>query len=223
MKISNKLFIGIIIVFILSGLVTALFTRTSITEFQFKDIFNKASTLQYYPYTDVKFSNGSFADINKVQDTNSIYKYILKGKMTGKRKILYGTVITEIKVSKVLKGNLKDETIYIYEPIAIENKSVWTFEGYNFIKPNKEYIFCLTDSKNKKEKNRYTFLNPFYGKFPLTYKEADFGIFSEDQLRGKSVETYDKFCNFEQIFISKEKKEKYFSEYNKIMKLAKTQ
>lgn len=221
MKISNKLFIGIIMLSILSGLVVTMIVRTSITKFEFKDIFNRASTLQYYPYTDVKFSNGSFVDVDTVENTNSIYKYIVRGKTTGKRKVLYGTILTEIKVLQVLKGDIKSKIIYIYEPIAIENKSIWTFEGYNFIKENKEYIFCVTDLKNKKEKNTYIYSTPLCGKFPLEYKDTDFQVFSEDSVSGKSSEIYSKFSGYEQIFISKEKKKKYLSEYNKMMKLAK--
>jgi len=45
--------------------------------------------------------------------------YVIRGKITGKREVLQGTVKTEIEVIEEIKGSNHDSIIYVYEPMDI--------------------------------------------------------------------------------------------------------
>ncbi|MCY6959657.1 hypothetical protein [Clostridium brassicae] len=232
MKSKKNLFV-IIVTFSLSiCLIISIGVRLSISKFEYNDIFNLSNTMTYYPYTEIEYSSGSFKDVSSVKDTNSLYKFIVKGKTTSHREVLSGAVLTEITVLDVLKGNIDSKNIYIYEPIAIHNNNnvamLSTFEGYNFIKDDKTYIFCLNELEKKYyniytkgKKNIFMYSTPFYGKFPLKYNSNDFAIIDEKEFTTEPFKIYKNFINYEQIFSSPRAKNKYFEEYNRLIKLAK--
>ncbi|MCB2313790.1 hypothetical protein LGL55_21945 [Clostridium tagluense] len=228
MKITNKLFLFIITISISISLIAAIVVRLSISKFEYPDIPRLASKIIYYPYVEIEFS-GSFKDVRATKDTSTLYKYIVKGKATGHREILKGAVLTEIEVNNVLQGSINSKYIYIYEPIDISIAKVSmlsTFEGYNFIKYNKEYIFCLCDLDKKYyniftkgKKNIFMYTTPFFGKFPLKYKPQDFAVISEKDFLVKPFKYYNEYSHYEQIFSSEKTKNKYFKEYNRLLKL----
>lgn len=230
MKISNKLFLLIISTSISICLVGAIVVRLSISKFEYDDISKLSDNMVYCPYTDIEFSSGSFKDVNTIQDTSTLYKYIVKGKATGHKEVLEGAILTEVEVIDVLQGNITSKSIYIYEPVLItpELPMLTTFEGYNFIKDKKEYIFCLCDLNKdyynvytKGKKNIYMYTTPFFGKFPLKYSSEDFTVVNEKDFTTKPFKFYSDFRKYEQIFSSEEKKNKYFEEYNRLLKLSK--
>lgn len=141
MNIKNKVFYTIIVVGTLVCLFIGIVIRNSITECKFNSINHQCKSFTYYPYESVEYSNGTYLDIDGIKNTDSIYNYIVKGRSTGHRKVLEGAVLTEIQVDDVLKGNVSNRKIKIYEPIDLQANMVATFDGYNFIKDNKEYIF----------------------------------------------------------------------------------
>ncbi|MBU3216870.1 hypothetical protein LL033_14945 [Clostridium estertheticum] len=228
MKITNKLFLIIMTISISISLIAAIVVRLSISKFEYTDIPSLASKIIYYPYEEVEYSD-AFKDVSATKDTSTLYKYIVKGKATGHREILKGAVLTEIEVNNVLQGSINSKYIYIYEPIDISIAKVSmlsTFEGYNFIKYNKEYIFCLCDLNKdyyniytKGKKNIFMYTTPFYGKFPLKYKPEDFVVISEDDFMVEPSKYYNEYSHYEQIFSSEKTKNKYFKEYNRLMKI----
>lgn len=222
MSVFDRLFISIIIAGISIGLVSAIIVRKSITKFEFENTFEISDSLLYDPFNNVDYSNGTFLDVSTIEGSNSIYEYIIKGKSTGKRKVLYGATLTEVEVLDVIQGNIISNTIFIYEPISTQDEIIWTFDGYNFIKGNKEYIFCLSNLKNKKEKDTYIYTTPFWGKFPLGYEDSEFKVLSADEINDKSAMTYSNMMNYEQVFDSVERMQKYFDEYSRIMDCVKT-
>lgn len=231
MKIKNKLFFSIIAISISISLIVAIIVRLSISKFEYEDIFKSADKMSYYPYTKIEYS-GVFKDVSEKEDTSRLYKYIVKGKATGHREVLEGAILTEIEVTDVLKGDIDKKSIYIYEPISIDSSAditmLTTFAGYNFIKDNKEYIFCLCNLDKdyyniytKGKKNIFMYTTPFLGKFPLKYKAEDFAVISENDFLNETSKKYKEFINYEQIFSSEETKNKYFEEYNKMLKITK--
>ncbi len=225
MNIKNKTFYTIIGAGTLLCLILGLVIRRSITEFKFENISTTYISSQYYPYNSVEYSNGTYIDIDEIKDIDSLYKVIVKGKCVGDRKVLEGAVLTEVQVDKVLKGDIIGDKINIYEPIGLQGNIVTTFEGYNFLKENKEYIFCLTDlkegMKNYDENNIkiYNYVTPFYGKFPIEYKESDFKVYVKNE--DEKAKEYNEFQSLEQVFSSEDRKKLYLQEYNRLMKLLK--
>lgn len=223
MNIENKVFYKIIAAGTLLCILLGIAIRFSITEFKLENINNICGVYPYYPYDSVEYSNGTYPDIGEIKDTDSIYKYIVKGRCTGNRKALHDSVLTEIQVDDVLKGNVSNKKIKIYEPIGLQGNMISTFEGYNFIKDNKEYIFCLTDLKkgvkNHDENNIkiYNYSTLFYGKFPVEYKESDFKIYIDNG--GKENKKFNEFKDSEQVFSSEDRKKLYLQERSRLMKL----
>ena len=225
MNIKNRTFYLIIGIGTLICIIIGIIVRFSITEFKFDSINNKCNSFAYSPYDDIEYSNGTYISVDEVKNTDSIYKYIVKGRCVGNRRVLEDAVLTEVQVDKVLKGDISGGRIKIYEPVGLQGNTVSTFEGYNFIKDNKDYIFCLTDLKegvkNYDENNIkiYNYSTPFYGKFPIEYKDNDFIVYIKGD-REKPKE-YNEFQNSEQVFSSNDKRNLYFDEYNRLMKLLK--
>ncbi|MBU5591639.1 hypothetical protein KQI89_07660 [Clostridium sp. MSJ-4] len=225
MNIKNRTFYLIIGIGTLICIIIGIIVRFSITEFKFDSINNKCNSFAYCPYDDIEYSNGTYINVDEAKNTDSIYKYIVKGRCVGNRKVLEDAVLTEVQVDKVLKGDISGGRIKIYEPVGLQGNTVSTFEGYNFIKDNKDYIFCLTDLKegvkNYDENNIkiYNYSTPFYGKFPIEYKDSDFIVYIKGD-REKPKE-YNEFQNSEQVFSSNDKRNLYFDEYNRLMNLLK--
>ena len=109
----------------------------------------------------------------------------------------------------------------MYEPVDLQENIVCTFEGYNFIKNNKEYIFCLTDLKkgvdNYDENNIkiYNYATPFYGRFPVEYKESDYKVYVENT--SKEPKAYNEFRNCEQAFSSEDRKKLHLQERSRLI------
>lgn len=223
MNIENKVFYKIIATGTLLCILLGIAIRFSITEFKLKNISQVCSSYLYCPYNPVEYSNGTYPDIAEIKDADSIYKYIVKGRCTGNRKVLDDAVLTEIQVDDVLKGNVGNKKIKIYEPIGLGSNTISTFEGYNFIKDHKEYIFCLTDLKkgvkNHDENNIkiYNYSILFYGKFPVEYKESDFKVYDDD--KGRAIKKFNEFQDCEQVFLSEDRKKLYLRERSRLMKI----
>ncbi len=223
MNISNKVFFTIIISVISISIAFGLVVRGSIKEYKYNDIFDNSKSYSYYPYDSVEYSNGTYIDIDKIEDIDSSYKYIIKGKSLKQRRVLDGAVLTEIQVCDVLKGDISSDRIEIYEPMTVKGEFLSTFDGYNFIKDEKEYIFCLTDLKdgvkNISEDNIkiYNYATPFYGKFPIEYEESEFKVYIKDDKAPARM--YNEFEGVEQVFSSENRKQLYFKEYNRLIKM----
>ena len=214
MSQKNK-FILIIILLLSIGIVSAVYVRNSIYQFTLDTFKDLTPTMTYRPYEDIKYSNGSFLEVNDSLDIIDKCQYIIVGKITSEREVLSGAIKTKVEVLKTLKGDVNANQIYIYEPIDISLtiNHVFTYEGYNLLQSDKEYILCLSNTIE----GVYMFTTPLLAKFPLNHNSEDFLIISEKELEEKSE--YINYENYEQLFPTKERYNLYLSTYNKLHKL----
>lgn len=222
-KTEKKLFIimfsAIIGIILVISLCIALSVRKSVYVFKYENIKQISEEAYYYPFQDLALTNGYYEEVSN--DFHPIEKsnHILIGKATGNRNVLEGTIVTEIEVISNLKGQIDSGYIFIYEPIEIvdgEIKTISSYDGYNLIHNDKEYIFCLSDSI----KGAYMYTTPKYAKFPYKHSEADFKVvnvstFSEEET------FYDSYMGYEQLFESKADFDKYLNIYEQLLQLSK--
>lgn len=218
----NKFIIFIILSIILS-LLLAIATRLSIKKITYADIKEINNKFQYQPYEDLLQTNDSFVELSLENniDVFEISNYIIKGIASGERELLDGVILVEIKVLQSFKGDIKENTIYIYEPVNINyrrNKYIGTFEGYNLIKDGKEYIFCLNDLKenpnhnySQTEENRYIYTNPSIGKFEMNFNADSYPIYENQNAYKQPQSMYRDYINSEQVFKNNKEKENYIS------------
>lgn len=213
MENYKKIFSVVTISAIVISLIGAVVVRNSVWKFEYSDVLERASQMLYYPYPQEDTSNANFIEVSSSTNLEDESQYIIKGKATGKREVLTETVLTEIEVIEVIKGNIQEKIISIYEPIGISYNTLSSNNGYNFIKSDKEYILCFKDSKYT---DNYLYVSSFCAKFPLEYKEEEFAIINEDIFAEPNI-FYENYKNYEQIFKSEEKKNIYFEQYNKLI------
>ncbi|WP_455716350.1 hypothetical protein [Anaerosporobacter sp.] len=208
-------FILIVISLLSIGICVALYVRNSIYPFTYDTLKELSPTLSYHPYEDVMYSNGSFLEMSDSLDIIDKSKYIVIGKVPTEREILSGAIKTKIEIIKTLKGNLNTNEIYIYEPfdISLTNNCIFTYEGYNILQSDKEYILCLSDTI----KGVFMFTTPSLAKFPLDYDSDDFLIVTQNELDEDSI--YKNYENYEQLFSTEESYQSYLKTYNKLLKL----
>ncbi|WP_294349708.1 hypothetical protein [uncultured Clostridium sp.] len=224
MQIKNKTFYLILIVSFCICAILGLFIRSSIKKFEFSDLKNIDDECLYNPFNDTEYSNGTYPNVKEINNLDSIYKYIVIGKTSGNREVLEGAVLTEIEVSKVLKGEVKGEKIKVYEPVDIVNNMICSFDGYNLLKENKEYILCLNDLKEgvkEYDENKiklYNYSSTFFGKFPLKYTDDEFKV-TNTSADSKEMLKYGRYKNCEQVFQNEVNKKIYLNEYNRLLNL----
>lgn len=221
-KFKKNSFYIIIFLIVCIGIISSLILRASIIKYDYDTFVSEANQYLYYPYEDLKHSGGVFIDITTEDNIymNNFSDYIVEGIATGKHEILKGAVLTQIKIIKVIKGDIDKENIYIYEPISIEkgkgsSKYLASVLGYNFIKDNEEYIFCINKFSNikdhvytGKENDSYVYENPFLAKFPIKYNNSDFRIEEENEFNRNN--NYNEYADCEQVFSSEKNKKLYF-------------
>ncbi|WP_143315516.1 hypothetical protein [Clostridium sp. HBUAS56017] len=230
-NLKKNLFYIIIFLIILICIISSLILRSSIIKYDYNRFLSERNQYLYHPYKDLKSSSGVFSDITNENyiDMNNFSDYIVKGVSTGEHEILEGAVLTQIRITKVIKGNIDKETIYIYEPISVKMaKNSFRFLssilGYNFIKDGQEYLFCINDFSNikqhvytEKEKNSYIYKSPLLAKFPMKYNDSDFKIINEDEFNKNN--NYNEYNSYEQIFSSEKNKELYFKCREQLMQM----
>ncbi|MDF2884138.1 MAG: hypothetical protein K0R54_4704 [Clostridiaceae bacterium] len=230
-KLKRNLFYIIIFLIVCVGIISSLILRASIIKYDYDTFVSEENQYLYYPYEDLKHSGGVFTDITTEDniDMNNFSDYIVEGIATGKHEILKGAVLTQIKITKVIKGDIEKENIYIYEPISIEigkssSKYLGSMLGYNFIKDNEEYVFCINKFSNiedhvytEKEKKSYVYENPFLAKFPMKYNDSDFKIGEEYEFDTNNK--YNEYANCEQMFSSEKNKKLYFKCREQLMQI----
>ncbi|MBE6088246.1 MAG: hypothetical protein E7206_09435 [Clostridium beijerinckii] len=230
-KSEKNLFYLIIFLIICIGIISSLILRSSIINYDYNKFLSEKNQYSYYPYKDLRYSGGVFTDISDENniDMSNFSDYIVEGVATGEHEILDSAVLTQIKITKVIKGNINKESIYIYEPVSIEiggnhSKQLESMLGYNLIKNDEEYIFCINDFSNiadhaytDKEKNSYIYKNPFLGKFPIKNDSSDFRIVEENEFDNNI--NYNEYANYEQIFSSKKSMDTYFKCKEQLMQI----
>lgn len=212
----DKLFIFLYIMGIMIiAVILSMFVRRSITVYEFTNIIKNSHELEYTPFLDTLYSNGSFVDnadnFKIIEDSD----YIVIGSATDNREVLEDAVKTRIIVKSVVKGEINEKMLDIYEPVAIRNnyyQLFTTYDGYNLIQDGRNYIFCL----KKLENNVYMYITPLYGKFLLDYEEKDFLIVDKRMFDLQEI-YYDEFMQYEQLFASDDSYLSYVSKYKELM------
>lgn len=148
---KNHLFISIIILLSLLSIATAITVRASLVDdINFNEIKNEVDDYIVNYYKDKVYGMQYFNyDIDNFKKLKKESKFILKVKLSGNRKNLYGTVLSEIEVLKVYKGDSisKGDKVYIYEPSYIYGETYHSIEGYNLMLTNNEYIIYVNELK----------------------------------------------------------------------------
>lgn len=190
--------IGIILISLLGGF----YVKNSIIEIEVNDILLNNS--------EYKLSNQS--SIAKKEEYKSIDEFysnsdlVIKGELTGKRKVLDGVVLSELSVKKIYKGQC-NELIYVYEPISIVGKSsgyVVINDGYLPMLEDKEYILLLNKENFsdefkfiKGQDSSYKISDNLMGKFPVNIDNNSFKI---NKLPEENINYYTEAINKEYIF-----------------------
>lgn len=202
-------------VIMIIAVILSMFVRRSITVYEFSDIIKNSHELEYTPFLDPLYSNGSFVDntdnFKIIEDSD----YIVIGSAADNREVLEDAVKTRIIIKSVLKGEINEKILDIYEPVAIRNnfyKLCLTYNGYNFIQDGRNYIFCL----KKLENNVYMYVTPLYGKFPLNYDEKDFLVVDNRMFDFQEI-FYDELMQYEQLFASEDSYLDYVNKYKELM------
>lgn len=210
-KIYRRFFLVSLAVCIIIGI----FTKKSYikdTDVNSLDKYSKSLIYTSKSYKSDYFIN----DINTFDQLDNESDYVLKVKSTKDRKYVNKALLTKCEVIKSYKKKIDKAYIYIYEPVDVSIKyelfiSLW---GYNFMKPENEYIVFLKDLKLPQgykashiEKLSFMYTNPEISKFNCGNEENTVLMNSEDIKDGKI--SYNEVKNFEQIFSSKEQQNKY--------------
>lgn len=107
-KSEKNLFYLIIFLIICIGIISSLILRSSIINYDYNRFLSEKNQYSYYPYKDLRYSGGVFTDISDENniDMSNFSDYIVEGVATGKHEILNSAVLTQIKITKVIKGIL---------------------------------------------------------------------------------------------------------------------
>ena len=216
--IKKKFYVLLISLSMLLCVIVAFFVRKSIYIYTFDQIVKDASKLSFVPYEDVLFSNGTFDEVTDTYNVIQASVLIIEGKVTNNRQVLKGAIKTEIEIMKVMKGQINQSTLQVYEPINISMRASYisTYDGYNMLKEGKSYYLCLSNVVD----GVYMFTTPMLAKFPVTYEEADFQIISSDVFTQQKT-YYNKYMDYEQLFSSEVTYKKYNETYEELVELSK--
>lgn len=216
---GTRKYIYIIIGITLICLISGLLVRRSIVEIDINDVLAKSDKY--------KISNENFLEQEDYKSNDEIYDkadLIVKGKLTGKRKVLDGLVLSEISVENLYKGQC-DKLIYVYEDVTIVGKD----SGYIVVKnghlpmiENKEYLLFL-DKNNFTEEfkfiegqnSSYKIVDNLLGKFPVEIDENSFVI---NELSSEDINYYSEVAGKEQVFKDENMLNFYMERRNEALK-----
>ncbi|HFD2058076.1 TPA: hypothetical protein ACF2DQ_002016 [Clostridium perfringens] len=207
--------IGITLICLISGLLV----RRSIVEIDINDVLAKSDKY--------KISNENFLEQEDYKSNDEIYDkadLIVKGKLTGKRKVLDGLVLSEISVENLYKGQC-DKLIYVYEDVTIVGKDsgyIVVKNGYLPMIENKEYLLFL-DKNNFTEEfkfiegqnSSYKIVDNLLGKFPVEIDENSFVI---NELSSEDINYYSEVAGKEQVFKDENMLNFYMERRNEALK-----
>ncbi|EGT3614740.1 hypothetical protein FHH43_00585 [Clostridium perfringens] len=189
--------IGITLICLISGLLV----RRSIVDIDINDVLAKGDKYQ--------ISNEIFLEQEDYKSNDEIYDeadLIVKGKLTGKRKVLDGVVLSEISVEDLYKGQC-DKLIYVYEDFTIVGKDsgyIVVKNGYLPMIENKEYLLFLDKSNITEEfkfmegqNSSYKIVDNLLGRFPMDIDENSFVI---NELPSDDINYYNEVAGKEQVF-----------------------
>lgn len=207
--------IGITLICLISGLLV----RRSIVDIDINDVLAKGDKYQ--------ISNEIFLEQEDYKSNDEIYDeadLIVKGKLTGKRKVLDGVVLSEISVEDLYKGQC-DKLIYVYEDFTIVGKDsgyIVVKDGYLPMIENKEYLLFLDKSNVTEEfkfmegqNSSYKIVDNLLGRFPMDIDENSFVI---NELPSDDINYYNEVAGKEQVFKDEDMLNFYMERRNEVLK-----
>ncbi|WP_202077778.1 hypothetical protein [Caldalkalibacillus salinus] len=215
MSISKrkKIYLILIVSVMLVSVLTALLTKSS---FASNEEFNDLS--EYEDALVTVTSNDSFTSIyfnNNIKDVKELWQQadtVVRGVPLEPRKHLHQATFTPLQVSIVLKGELKENVINIYEPSDIDFTSqklsfYYSRSGYLLMENDREYILFLKKlpvpegyEKSEEEERSYLPLSTLYAKYPVgSTWEGDIISSESSDFTLKDVYGYDILTRDDQI------------------------
>ena len=93
-------------------------------------------------------------DISKLEQLEKISPIIVKVKVddSASREMYEETTLTKVIIKEVFKGELDQNSIYVFEPFDCYNEDnllyLYSLDGYNIMNKNSEYILFLREIKD---------------------------------------------------------------------------
>lgn len=206
------------IVFVLIVIIVSIFAA-----FKVKSSFIKQPSLAElknsdcrieYRWMDEEAYKNKYPNIDSLSDLEKNSQVILKVSAIADGDTVAYSLRRKCKVINSIKGDIKDEYIYIYEPSYIQGKKYRCYQGYLAMENDKEYIVFLKNIENselstqKELSNGYIFTDPIFSKYSLDQKAT--------LVQGNEVEKniyYNEVSSLP-VFL---KEQKYVDLYNKIL------
>lgn len=195
MKFKHTKFLIILFLIIISSLLIGIKTKKS---FDFSKIEN--FDINSYTIYSSKELESYYSKITDYDDLFQQSDLILKISMTDSIEIVTRCTLSEVKVLSVLKGDLAEDEIYIYEPYIVRtnNSSVLTYTGYLPMRANEEYIVCLKSievpegyKKTDKQKKSYMLVDPIFGKYNIENSGVYITDTPDDSIQYENIKTND--------------------------------
>ena len=212
MKKFNSILIMFTIFSILISIHIGKTTKDSFINVDFNEILTSENRKEFFMDNSVEIEENSVS-LNMLYEKSDA---ILKVKpIPNSEKIVLGQTLTKCKVLDVAKGNSNLNEIYVYEDMYIHTSwngypnppqkisySVVSYDGYNLMDPNKEYILFLTETENpiiKDNTPMYRMSHSVYSKY-LVDKKYNYKIIEpSNDINYNDFKAYDVYFNSERI------------------------
>lgn len=205
--------ISILIVIIISVFVAFKVKSSFIKQPSLSELKNINCKVEYR-FKDQETYNKKYCNIENLSDLEKNSQVILKVCVIGDGDTVAYSLRRKCKVINIIKGDIKDEIIYIYEPSYIWATKYCCEQGYLAMEKDKKYIVFLKGIENselaaKKELSAgYTFTNPAFSKYSLGEKAT---LVQYDATEKKIY--YNEVSSLPVFF----NEQKYIDLYNKIL------
>ncbi|WP_027400527.1 hypothetical protein [Anaerovorax odorimutans] len=119
-----------------------------------KDV--KVRVLDYLSDSDTQEDLPEANKVKKVQEVEQLSDDIVKVKIknNSNRKMYYESILSQVEILKVYKGDLKEnQIIYVFEHIGESSSKfskniLYSMDGYNMMQESEEYLLLLKRLKN---------------------------------------------------------------------------
>lgn len=145
-------------------------------------------------------------DIANLDRLEKISPIIVKAKVddSAKREIYEGTTLTKVIIKEVFKGDLNQDSMYVFEPFDCYNEDnlsyLYSLDGYNIMNEDSEYILFLREIKDSNytpDDNIYMPTTTLLSKYPAKNKMLISNNFNliNDQVKYYNVKDLDIISN----------------------------
>lgn len=227
---NKKIFIFLWAAIIAISLIIAFNQRSIINESQNYRIVDETE-ISYGVFSPFQISeNWFYEDENASQaDVLTNSDLIVRVSASGNRKFKHDSILSEVSVEEVYKGNkdLLGKSIYVYEWATVhmrDNRLIYiSKDGYNMMNDSEQYYLFLKfnqmpEQYNYSEEDKLTYLltNIYKSKYNVN-TNRDMGILPENQMENTRNYGYVKLWDI--IPTSEEQIERYLSNRENALKL----